>query len=102
MSTEKTWMSAEQFAQVLDVYAQLREQYIPVEVRAPGMFHDPETRDGDRHMLIEVAAMRNAAWALRNLDEVPIGIPSWLTDEYSNAIELIKHGSVVPAVGEQP
>jgi hypothetical protein len=85
-------MSSEQFAQVLETYARLREQYIPIKARADGAFHNPETRDGDRHMLIEVASLRNAAWALRNLDEVPIGIPSWLTDEYSNTIDDIRHG----------
>lgn len=90
-----TWMSNEQFAQVLDTYARLREQYIPVEARAEGAFNDPETREGDRHMLIEVSSLRNAAWALRHLDEVPIGIPSWLTDEYSNAVDAIKHGDRV-------
>jgi hypothetical protein len=91
-------MSADQFAQVLEVYADLREHYVSPAARADGAFYAPETTDNDRHLMIEVSSLRNGAWALRNLKDVPVGIPSWLTDEYSNAVDAITHGDN-PALG---
>jgi hypothetical protein len=55
-------MSADQFAQVLEVYADLREHYVSPAARADGAFYAPETTDNDRHLMIEVSSLRNGAW----------------------------------------
>lgn len=92
MSTEKTWMSAEQFAQVLDTYAHCREQYVPVRDRESGAFHAASA--SSQWLMCEVDAYRNAARILRHLDETPIGTPTHMTGVWERAVDSIKHGSV--------
>ena len=93
MSTKQTWMSADQFAAVLDTYADLRAWYLPPEARRLGAFNDPNTSRHNQDLILEIAAFRSAAKLLRNFDEVPISLPDWLYDEWPKRIEDIKHGN---------
>jgi hypothetical protein len=95
MSTEQTWMSAEQFAQVLDTYAHCREQYVPVAEREPGAFHGAPA--SSQWLMCEVDAYRTAARILRHLDETPIGTPTHMTGVWERAIDAIRHG-VAPSL----
>lgn len=91
MSTEQIWMSAEQFAQVLDTYAHCREKYVDPAALEPGAFHSATPHN--QWLICEVGAYRTAARILRHLDETPIGTPTHMIGVWERAIDAIRHGS---------
>src|SRR5689334_1369385 len=91
MSTEKTWMSADQFADVLELYAACREPYVdPVHREMEAWPWDaPLTA---QLTLQEVEAYRNAARILRHMDETPIGCHTAMLGVWERGVDAIKHG----------
>jgi hypothetical protein len=90
MSTEKTWMSADQFADVLELYAGCRELYVEPRHRDPGAFHSAPA--SAQWLMCEVDAYRTAARILRNMDETPIGCHTAMVGVWERGIDAIRHG----------
>lgn len=90
MSTEKTWMSADQFANVLELYARCREVYVSPKSREPGAFQTAPPMD--QWLMCEVDAYLTAARILRNLNETPIGCHTAMVGVWERGIDLIMHG----------
>lgn len=94
--TLKTWMSSDQFADVLELYAACREYYVAPHNREPGNFHSAPA--SDQWLMCEVDAYLSAARILRHLDETPIGCHTAMTGIWERGIEAILHGDK-PALG---
>lgn len=82
-----TWMSNEQFAAIINTYADFRED----TARERGAFSGVMTRE-DQDRTLELAAYRVAADILLNLDSVPDNLSPKRRDEWLQAVDAIKHG----------
>ena len=76
-------------ADLLDLYARLRSEYITPAARVPGGYNDPSTSRSDQDMLIEVGAYATAARILRYPHDEPLGCPTWLLDEWTRGVRDI-------------